>query len=311
MSKFLVTGSSGFVGKNLINYLQNNSIQVLPFSRNLGMEYSQIDPIYLNNEDVEVIIHLAGKAHDLKNVSNNIDYYKVNTDMTICLFDAFLNSNAKIFIYMSSVKAVKDHFNNILTEEIIPSPSTAYGKSKLASENYLKCKFNHLEKKVYILRPCMIHGKGNKGNLNVLFNYVKLGLPWPLGKFINKRSYCGIDNLCFIINELIQNNNNISSDIFNIADDESISTNELISLIAESQGKNLYILNIPKFIIKSFTTLGDFLRLPFNSERLSKLTETFVVSNKKIKKALKKELPITAKNGLIKTLNSFGKSNTL
>ena len=202
-NKVLVTGASGFVGNNLINYLQSKSLKIVPFSRDFGMYYEKIDSNYLDNEDVEIIIHLAGKAHDLKNVTNELDYFKVNTDLTISIYNAFLISNAKTFLYFSSVKAVKDHFDKILTEDVIPSPSTAYGKSKLAAENYLLSNLEKKGKKVFILRPCMIHGIGNKGNLNILYNLVSKNIPWPLGAFNNKRSFCNIDNLCFVVNELI------------------------------------------------------------------------------------------------------------
>ncbi len=150
----------------------------------------------------------------------------------------------------------------------------------------------------------MVHGPGNKGNLNLLYKIVSKGLPWPLGAFENKRSFCSIDNLCFIINELI-NNNQIPSGIYNIADDEPLSTNELIDLISISLGKNSNVWNIPKWVIKSLSRLGDLFSFPINSERLSKLTETYVVSNYKIKKAINKPLPLTSKVGLMKTFNTF------
>ena len=135
-------------------------------------------------------------------------------------------------------------------------------------------------------------------------------MPWPLGAFENKRSFSSIDNLSFIINELITNNK-IPSGVYNIADDEPLSTNEIVTLISHTQEKKTIIWKIPKFLILSFAKFGDLFKLPFNTERLMKLTENYVVSNQKIKKALKKELPITSKIGLMKTLNSFGKSNQL
>jgi nucleoside-diphosphate-sugar epimerase len=156
----------------------------------------------------------------------------------------------------------------------------------------------------------MIHGPGNKGNLNLLYNFVTKGLPWPLGAFENKRSFCSIDNLCFVIGELIENDQ-IPSGIYNISDDVPVSTNDLIRLIAESKAKKAFILNIPKFIVNFVSKLGSILRLPLNTERLNKLTETYIVSNKKIKEAINKPLPVSSKEGLIKTLNSFGNSNTL
>ena len=292
MRSIFLTGSSGFVGKYLKSYFYN--------------QYSFFD--YKSNSNInisqEVVVHLAGKAHDLKNTSNAEEYYIVNTDLTKLLFDSFIESDAKVFIILSSVKAVADDLECELTEEYIPNPITHYGKSKLLAEQYILSKQIPEGGRIYILRPCMIHGPGHKGNLNLLYKMVSKGLPWPLGAFENKRSFCSIDNLCFIIKELIDNDQ-IPSGVYNVADDEPLSTNELLKLIYESQGKKLFIWNVPKLLIKTLAKLGCLLRLPLNTERLNKLTETYIVSNKKIKQAINKQLPIKSKDGLIKTFNSF------
>jgi nucleoside-diphosphate-sugar epimerase len=287
-----ITGSSGFVGKNVVDYFE----KTCTFSKYIKGTYIDITQ--------EAVIHLAGKAHDLKNIIDPNEYYQTNTKLTKELFDNFLESNAKVFITISSVKAAADVLDNALTEEHIPKPITHYGKSKLLAEEYILSKKIPTGKRVYILRPCMIHGPGNKGNLNLLYKIVKKGIPWPLGSFDNKRSFCSIDNLCFIINELIINDQ-IASGVYNIADDETLSTNELIKLIAQSLAKRPFILNIPKYLINGTSKLGDIFKLPLNSERLSKLTENYVVSNQKIKNAINKSLPVSAKVGLLKTFNSF------
>ena len=287
-----ITGASGFVGKNLLKEFVN----MFTFS------IFEKEDIFSISEDI--VIHLAGKAHDLKNTSSKEEYYLVNTELTKVIFDKFLESKARVFITLSSVKAVADTLDIVLTENHIPNPITHYGKSKLLAEEYILSKKIPQGKRVYILRPCMIHGPRNKGNLNLLYKVVLKGLPWPLGAFENKRSFCSIDNLFFVIHELIQNDM-IPSGIYNIADDEAISTNELIRLIAKSQNKFIFIWNTPKYIIKVLSKLGDIFRLPLNSERLDKLTETYIVSNNKIKNAINKPLPISTKNGLIKTFNSF------
>ena len=292
MKSIFITGSSGFVGQNIIKYF-NSIYEFYKFSKN--------DEININQD---VVLHFAGKAHDLKNTSNAEEYYIVNTELTKQLVDNFLESDAKVLITLSSVKAVADKLDCELTEEYIPNPLTHYGKSKLLAEQYIFGKEIPEGKRVYILRPCMIHGPGNKGNINLLFKIVSKGLPWPLGEFKNKRSFCSIDNLCFIINELIENDN-VPSGVYNIADDEPISTIELINLISVALGKNPHIWNVPQSLIKSLSKIGDILSLPLNSERLYKLTETYIVSNNKIINAINKPLPISAKDGLIKTFNSF------
>lgn len=131
----------------------------------------------------------AGKAHDTKNEGVAETYFTINTGLTRKVFDFFVKSSAKKFIFFSSVKAAADFVvGDKLTEEVIPTPKGPYGESKIAAENYIREGFESYrlqvtggEKQVYILRPCMIHGPGNKGNLNLLYNVVRKGLPWPLG----------------------------------------------------------------------------------------------------------------------------------
>ena len=215
-----------------------------------------------------------------------------------------MGSDAKVFILLSSVKAVADSVQKELSEAYIPHPITDYGKSKLLAEQYILSKLIPECKRVYILRPCMVHGPESKGNLNLLYQIVSKNIPWPLGAFENKRSFCSIDNLMFILKELIERED-IPSGIYNVADDESLSTNELIQLVAQSQNRKAKLWNISKKFIEGVASLGDKLHLPLNSERLHKLTSSYVVSNAKIKAAIGKPLPVSSREGLLKTFKSF------
>jgi nucleoside-diphosphate-sugar epimerase len=327
----LITGIHGFVGSNLVAALKAQHMLygldiVSPQKEGINktfnwQELGQISP-------VNCIIHLAGKAHDTKNTSNPQSYFDINLGLTQKIFDYFLESDTEKFIFFSTVKAVADSVKGeFLTEDFEPNPQTPYGQSKLAAEQYitekfaawlkaktcteqsdavsqLNCRSGQKPKAVYILRPCMIHGPGNKGNLNLLYSIVKKGIPWPLGAFENKRSFLSIDNLTFVIRELIEKD--IEPGTYQVADDEPLSTNELFSIIAQSLGKKPRVYNISKGLIKSLAKTGDFLHLPLNSERLKKLTESYVVSNGKLKAALGIEkMPVTAEKGLVGTLESF------
>ena len=297
MKNVIITGSSGFVGKNLSKYLSDHSFLVNAISlRNLEWQ---------NNFKGTAVVHLAGKAHDIKNTSNTSEYFKINTDLTKILFDAFLESEIADFIYFSSVKAVADQVPEVLFENILENPITPYGQSKLKAEEYILSKEIPSGKRVFIIRPCMIHGPGNKGNLNLLYNVVKKRIPYPLAAFQNERSFLGIDNLNFLINEILKNKE-ISSGVYNFSDDEFLSTNELVEIIsAVSNKKNLSFV-IPKSIILGLAKIGDLARLPLNSETIQKLTENYRVSNQKIKTAIGIEkMPNTAKQGIEKTIISF------
>jgi nucleoside-diphosphate-sugar epimerase len=301
-SVVLVTGVNGFVGRNLRPYLIDDfDVRCISRKGKAGeLSYTQFLGEVLSYDS---IIHLAGKAHDLKKTSEDKEYYEVNFELTQRLYDQFLQSDAKTFIYISSVKAAADKVVGVLTEEVLPHPITAYGKSKLMAEEYILA---HLpdDRKVYILRPCMIHGPGNKGNLNLLFNLASKGFPWPLGSFDNQRSFLSIENLCFVIRELLVQEE-IPSGVYNVADDESLSTNQLIVLIATSQKRKARIFSVSKGLIRGITKIGGILHLPLNTERLQKLTESYVVSNAKIRIAIGKPLPINSKAGLLKTFASF------
>lgn len=310
MKSILITGIHGFIGNNLVYALKNQYTLygldiVSPQMQGVLKTYSwnELDQI----PSIDLIIHLAGKAHDTRNQINAQVYFDINTGLTKKIFDWFLLTNAKKFIFFSSVKAVADQVEaDILTEDMIPKPKGPYGESKILAEKYILDQIVPLDKKVYILRPCMIHGSGNKGNLNLLYKLVQKGLPWPLGAFSNSRSFTSIDNLSFIIKQLIENN--IEPGIYQVADDDTLSTNEIIRLIAISQNKKPKIWGIPAHLIKALAHVGDFLNLPLDSERLKKLTESYVVSNQKLKNALGIEkMPVSASQGMQKTFDSFKK----
>lgn len=307
--KILITGVHGFVGSNLVKTLSKEhtiyGLDIIsPTKESVKYTFSWD---YLDKEDgmpeVDAIIHLAGKAHDTKNQTISDVYFKVNTGLTQRIYDYFLKSGAKKFIFFSTAKAAADKVDGVLTEDVVPSPVGPYGESKIAAEKYIQ---EHLidEKQVYILRPCMIHGPGNKGNLNLLYGVVKKGIPWPLGAFENRRTFTSIDNLCFVIDGLLTQN--VPTGIYNMGDDEALSTNELIEEICKSLGKKAHIWKLPKGLMYGVAKIGGALHLPLDSERLRKLTEDYISSNEKIKKALGVEkMPVDARVGLQKTLESF------
>lgn len=311
--KILITGVHGFVGSNLVQSLsKDNTIYGLdiisPLKEGISSTFGWNSLEDGQIPDVDAIIHLAGKAHDTKNEAAADVYFKVNTELTKKIFDYFLaHEGIKKFVFFSTAKAAADKVDGVLTEDVVPSPVGPYGESKIAAEKYILSRNKELEnssKQVYIFRPCMIHGPGNKGNLNLLYNVVKKGIPWPLGAFENRRTFTSIENICFAVNGVLTKD--VPSGIYNMGDDEALSTNELIEEICKSLGKKAHIWKLPKGLMNGVAKVGGWLHLPLNPERLRKLTENYISSNAKIKKALGVEkMPVDARTGLQTTLESF------
>ena len=322
--KILITGVHGFVGSNLVEALKKEHIiygldiiapekdgVVKTFSwddlEKVSSKVQEVQGSSVVVPEVDAIIHLAGKAHDTKNQAAADVYFKVNTGLTQKVFDYFLRSNAKKFVFFSTAKAAADKVEGVLTEDVVPAPVGPYGESKIAAEKYLLSKMEDVRSKckdVYIFRPCMIHGPGNKGNLNLLYNVVKKGIPWPLGAFENRRTFTSIGNICFAVKGVLTKD--VPSGIYNMGDDEAFSTNELIEEICKSLGKKPHIWRLPKGLMNGVAKLGGWLHLPLNPERLRKLTENYISSNEKIKAALGiNKMPVDAREGLKVTLQSF------
>ena len=152
-----------------------------------------------------------------------------------------------------------------------------------------------------------MHGKGNQGNLITLYKLVKKGIPWFFADFENKRSFLYIDNLVYCVDKLLENKN-VKSGVYNIADDDFISINEVILLMGSISNKKIRLLKIPKSLISFLFKLGDVMHLPINSSILNKLTSSFFISNSKIKEALNiDKLPFSVREGLLKTLKIIDK----
>lgn len=309
----LITGIHGFVGSNLVEYMKGKhaiyGLDIVAPEKEGVVKTFSWDAI--GNEGLpqfDVIIHLAGKAHDTKNQAQADVYFKVNTDLTKKIYDYALSHEVKKFIFFSSVKAAADTVpGDVLTEEIVPAPVGPYGESKIAAENYILSRETERVAKgmeTYIMRPCMIHGPGNKGNLNLLYGVVSKRIPWPLGAFENRRSFTSIDNLCYVIERLIALP--VESGIYHMGDDEALSTNELIAVMCGALGRKAHIWRLPQGMMNGLAKMGGWLHLPLNPERLRKLTENYVVSNDKIKRAIGIEkMPVRAAEGLEKTIRSF------
>jgi len=291
-----IVGSTGFIGRHLSKKLSNIS----PVStRTEGWEESLLS--------TDVVLNLVGKAHDHKREATEEDYYYANVKLAKDVFQAFLDSSASLLIHVSSLAALEEfESSSPLKESDECRPISWYGKSKREAEEWLLSQVLPTNKKLIIIRPPMVHGPGDKGNLGLLYKLISKGIPYPLGAFNNKRSFISIDNFSFFIQQMVEHRDKLDSGIYHIADDEPISTKEIIQVIKNVTGKHVPDIALPQFLVKGLAKVGDIVPIPLNTKRLKKMTGDLLVSNAKIKRALGiYKLPITAKEGLEKTIRSF------
>ncbi|WP_400262014.1 NAD-dependent epimerase/dehydratase family protein [Sphingobacterium sp. SG20118] len=296
MCEVAIFGASGFIGKYLLN-LSNQYFGI-------SLRYKDWNKLV---KDKEVLINLVGKAHDHLGIATEEGYYYVNVQLAKEVFNSFLSSRAKLLIHISSLAAVEEfESDKALSEGDECHPVSWYGKSKRAAEEWLMSQQLPADKKMIILRPPMVHGPGDKGNLGMLYKFISRGIPYPLAEFDNDRSFISIDNFCYFIEQIIINQDKLRTGIYHISDDESMATKDIIEIIKKVTGKNTINLSLPKFVVIGLAKVGDFIPIPLNTKRLKKMTSNLLVSNQAIKNDLGiDKLPLTAREGMEKTIRTF------
>ena len=259
MMKILVTGASGFLGRYLVNDLSKTDEVIACVREKSSLLPSSVQQIVDNNffdiaipKDTDVIVHLAGIAH---NKNNSVDEFKkINVDGTLELARKALQTNVKRFIFMSSIGVNGNSTHGrAFTEQDTPNPINDYTISKYQAEVALKELFKDMKTDLVIIRPPLIYAPDAPGNFSKLLMLIKLGQFLPFGCTHNQRSFIAIENLVSFITACIYHDNKIN-ETFLIADDEVISTKQLIQCVSSGMGKSMILLPVPT---KLLSTLAD------------------------------------------------------
>ena len=250
MMKILVTGATGFVGRYLINHLSKTDEVIACVRKKSNLLPSSVQQIIINNffditipQDVDVVVHLAAVAH---NKNNDMDEFKkINVDGTLELARKALQTNVKRFIFISSIGVNGNSTHGkAFTEQDTPNPTNDYTKSKYEAEKALAKLFENTHIDLVIIRPPLIYAHDAPGNFSKLLMLIKLGQFLPFGCTHNQRSFISIENLVSFITACIYHDTKIN-ETFLIADDEVISTKQLIQCVSSGMGKSMILLPVP------------------------------------------------------------------
>ena len=277
MLTVVVTGANGFVGQRFMKY-KAERYRLRPISlRNVKAESIDL-------KDVDVIVHLAGKAHDMSLQDEQV-YMNINYELTKALADHALHSGVQHFIYVSSVK-VYGEGGDELNENSACHPEDPYGRSKLKAEQYLQ-NIQADSFVVSIVRPPVIYGPGVKGNIIRLLTAVDKGSMLPLGNTGNRRTMVFLDNLIELIHRIIDNR---AAGIFVAGDRQPLSTDGLIRIIGDKLGKKTKLVSIPGFMRKLMSMVKPGL--------YKRLFGSFVVDNSSTNQRLQFTPPYSTEEGI-------------
>ncbi len=325
MKTILITGATGFIAGHLIPLLYQQGWQIIAAVRSNSHQLlpALIKTVVVGNIDentdwkvalkgVDTVIHLAARAHILQDDASNpeSEFIKINTLGTANLVQQAMQANVKQFIFISSIGAITTLSDKILTENSICQPDTPYGRSKLQAEKDLIELAKSSQMAWTILRPTLVYGQGNPGNMERLMKLVQRKLPLPFGALNNRRSFVYVGNLVDAIMTMITHPK-AKNQMFLISDGQEISTTQLIHQIADCMELPCSLLPIPLNVLKLMGYLGDGIerltQKPFilNSPTIARLSGSLWVDSRKICHTLNWQPPYSFEQGLKETLKNY------
>ncbi|MBT8470170.1 MAG: NAD-dependent epimerase/dehydratase family protein [Deltaproteobacteria bacterium] len=274
--KVLVTGGTGFVGTHLLPVLERAGHSLTLAMRDSGAEARLPKAIASRQpriavvgdidertdwrdalQDCNAVIHLAARAHVLDESAEDEDaFMKVNVRGTSRLVEQAIDAGIRRFILMSSIGAVTASSDSLVTLETPCRPETPYGRSKLAAERALIDQSRGTSMVWTILRPTLVYGPGNPGNMSRLVALVRRGLPLPLGAVANRRSFTFVENLVDAT-AIALAHRNAAHAVLLLADGEDLSTPELIRRVAALTGSRTRLVSVPMPLLRRLARGAD------------------------------------------------------
>lgn len=314
MNRVLVTGSTGYVGRSLCDFFISKGYQVLAMTRRtpdheeqvFGVIYVQCD--YQNFEildglgQIDTVIHLAARAHVIDNdLDRSLGLFRAaNVDVTVKLARKSNDLNISRFIFISTIGVNGNYtFNDVaFNESSIPQPHSPYAVAKYEAEQQLQQLLDGRDLAFTILRLPLIYSAEAPGNFKRLLDLVSKGFPLPFGAVRNKRSMLSLQNLLDCIERCCWHEG-AKGEMFLVADDQTLSTSDIIRCLAKGMNKRIWQYSFSSQIVKTA------LNIIGRNSMYIQLFEDLVIDNSKIKKRLQWEPVATSRASLEQSGNSY------
>jgi nucleoside-diphosphate-sugar epimerase len=315
--KVLVTGATGFIGRRLCEALAGRGIEVRAvYRRQPGAPVQGTEWWHVRQFDdvaemtgalsgVECAIHLAGLAHQIGSAAEGRwqEFFHTNVTLTRVLAHSCKRVGVQRLLFISSIAATRSAEDAPVTTAMSPAPESDYGRSKLQAESALQEELRDSPVDWCILRPPVVYGPGNPGNMERLLRLVRKGLPLPIDGIRNRRSFMYIDNLVDAILRVCEYRGQIRT-TWMIGDDTQLSTPELVRALAIAANLRPRIFWVPVWVLRVLGRLADVAgrvtgrSLPFDTYSVSKLTESLAVDSTEFRRHFAWQPPVPVDQAL-------------
>ena len=320
--RILVTGANGFIGSVLTNALLSEGYFVRMASRicpkglvESGGEWTLLPDLAGSVdwtqalEGMDGVVHLAGMAHRFESdVAGDWGLYdRVNHLATKSLSLAIgSHPSVKRFLFVSTVRVHGDNPELPIRHDSRIAPVTPYDSSKADAEAALASALGSIDVRWAILRPVVVYGPGNRGNMARLEGLLRRGIPVPVGRSPNRRSFLFIGNLVSAIQAYFTSPDPPTGRTWVLADEEVVSIESLVRSMAVAMNLKARVVHLPQWLLASTAAVGDGLMhlglpAPWNNEVRGKLLGDFYVDLAPIKQELSWRPPYTLEDGIRKT----------
>jgi len=320
----VVTGATGFIGSHVVRALRRRGVRVRAVVRSAtrGLEPEpDLEMVTVPDvgapvrwspilEGVDGVVHLAGRAHVLGEMSSDdVDLYRrTNVVGTRQLADAAARAGVKKFVFVSSSRAMGAYTapSEAWSEDSPCRPDDVYGRTKLQAEQALEAIVAETGLNTIILRPPLVYGPGVGANMLELFRLIERGMPLPLGMVRNRRSLLYVGNLTDAIIHALESPSATSAK-FLVSDGDSVSTAELARRIAAALRRPARVWSIPPALLRAAARIGDALErsvgtaLPITTANVDRLTQSLVLDTGRIRADLGWRPPYDLEAGLRET----------
>ena len=312
--RIVVTGCNGFIGSHIVPALAEaghavtGTVEpgVASQSADLPLRTVDIrtgDGLAAAFAGADAVIHLAARNHVLRETTKDplSEYRRVNVEGTRNVVRAAREEGVRLFIHMSSIKAMGEGTGDILDETAPCQPSTPYGISKLESEVGVRAEADGTGMAAVIFRLPMVYGPGNKGNLPRMIRWADRGLPLPLVQPDNLRSMVYVGNVVAAVIAVLESycSGKAMQETYIVKDETDCSTRMIFSSISRELGKVPRFLPLPPVVSRIAGGI---------SEDFRKVTSSFRVSSAKIREEIGFVPPVSAEEGIARTVEWYKRS---